>query len=177
MPADVILLQTTEESGGSFIRTDQLDGETDWKLRRALSVTQAMPFSDFSLLSGEITAEKPNKNIYSFIGTFSYSLINNNNNENINNDKDLLNFAKDNNEKIDKKTIGLTLENTMWSNTVVASGTVIGFVVYTGCETRAAMNISSPSSKVLLLSPFIILLLLFIHLDASTMIIINFREY
>lgn len=33
VPADCILLRTTEESGASFIRTDQLDGETDWKLR------------------------------------------------------------------------------------------------------------------------------------------------
>lgn len=31
---DMLLLRTTEKSGGSFIRTDQLDGETDWKLRR-----------------------------------------------------------------------------------------------------------------------------------------------
>src|SRR5690606_36246479 len=36
-PADLILLYTSEESGGSFIRTDQLDGETDWKLRKAVS--------------------------------------------------------------------------------------------------------------------------------------------
>lgn len=32
----MLLLRTTEKSGGSFIRTDQLDGETDWKLRRYL---------------------------------------------------------------------------------------------------------------------------------------------
>lgn len=35
IPADLVLLRTTEESGASFIRTDQLDGETDWKLRCA----------------------------------------------------------------------------------------------------------------------------------------------
>jgi phospholipid-translocating ATPase len=33
IPADMILLRTTSEIGASFIRTDQLDGETDWKLR------------------------------------------------------------------------------------------------------------------------------------------------
>jgi len=33
VPADLVLLRTTEKSGASFIRTDQLDGETDWKLR------------------------------------------------------------------------------------------------------------------------------------------------
>jgi len=29
----MILLRTSEETGSCFIRTDQLDGETDWKLR------------------------------------------------------------------------------------------------------------------------------------------------
>jgi phospholipid-translocating ATPase len=34
LPADLLLLYTTQEdSGNVFIRTDQLDGETDWKLR------------------------------------------------------------------------------------------------------------------------------------------------
>ena len=36
VPADMIFLRTTEASGSCFIRTDQLDGETDWKLRYVL---------------------------------------------------------------------------------------------------------------------------------------------
>lgn len=40
VPADVVLLRTTEKSGACFIRTDQLDGETDWKLRIAMPYTQ-----------------------------------------------------------------------------------------------------------------------------------------
>ncbi len=40
VPADLLLLYTTEKSGGVFIRTDQLDGETDWKLRKAVGITQ-----------------------------------------------------------------------------------------------------------------------------------------
>jgi phospholipid-translocating ATPase len=36
----MILLYTTEKGGSVFIRTDQLDGETDWKLRKAISLTQ-----------------------------------------------------------------------------------------------------------------------------------------
>ena len=39
VPADMVLLQTTEKSGAVFIRTDQLDGETDWKLRKAVAMT------------------------------------------------------------------------------------------------------------------------------------------
>jgi len=36
IPADMMLLYTTDKSGAIFIRTDQLDGETDWKLRRPI---------------------------------------------------------------------------------------------------------------------------------------------
>ena len=42
MPADLILLRTTEKSGTCFVRTDQLDGETDWKLRVAAPTCQAL---------------------------------------------------------------------------------------------------------------------------------------
>lgn len=40
MPADLVLISTSEEDGSVFIRTDQLDGETDWKLRKAIKFTQ-----------------------------------------------------------------------------------------------------------------------------------------
>lgn len=35
VPADCILLWTNNPEGTAFIRTDQLDGETDWKLRKS----------------------------------------------------------------------------------------------------------------------------------------------
>jgi len=44
----------------------------------------------------------------------------------------------------------LNIENTLWANTVVASGTAVGLVIYTGPETRSVMNTSQPKSKVLL---------------------------
>ena len=43
------------------------------------------------------------------------------------------------------------IENTVWSGTVVASGRLLGVVVYTGTETRAVMNSAAPRSKVGLL--------------------------
>lgn len=45
----------------------------------------------------------------------------------------------------------LTAENVLWSNTVLAAGFAIGFVIYTGSETRAVMNTSHPETKVGLL--------------------------
>lgn len=45
----------------------------------------------------------------------------------------------------------LTVENILWSNTVLAAGRAVGFVIYTGPETRAVMNTSHPGTKVGLL--------------------------
>ena len=39
VPADMVLLYTTDKAGTVFIKTDQLDGETDWKLRKAIAFT------------------------------------------------------------------------------------------------------------------------------------------
>jgi len=125
VPADMILLRTTEHSGSCFIRTDQLDGETDWKLRLAVPLTQKYKNSAEDLLEIEasIYAEKPQKDIHSFIGKFSATSPN-------------------------AGEEPLSIENTMWSNTIVASGTAIGVVIYTGPECRATMNNSKPRSKV-----------------------------
>lgn len=42
IPADCIMLRTSEVNGSCFIRTDQLDGETDWKLRIAARSSQKL---------------------------------------------------------------------------------------------------------------------------------------
>jgi len=42
----------------------------------------------------------------------------------------------------------LNVENTIWANTVLASGTAIGLVLYTGRDTRSVMNTSFPKTKV-----------------------------
>uniref|UniRef100_A0A131YPH1 Phospholipid-transporting ATPase n=1 Tax=Rhipicephalus appendiculatus TaxID=34631 RepID=A0A131YPH1_RHIAP len=127
VPADMVLLRTTEKSGSCFIRTDQLDGETDWKLRVAVDTTQRLPSMEELLeIDACVYAEEPKKDIHSFIGKFTRH------------DGD---GAED----------PLNIENTLWANTVVASGTAIGIVVYTGRETRSVMNNSEARSKVGLL--------------------------
>ncbi|KAF7283909.1 hypothetical protein GWI33_022738 [Rhynchophorus ferrugineus] len=127
VPADLILLRTSESSGTVFVRTDQLDGETDWKLRLAVPATQKLG-SDHQLfeINASIYAEKPQKDIHSFIGTFSRM-------DSVNSDE------------------SLDLENTLWTNCVIASGQATGVVIYTGPETRSVMNNSQPRSKVGLL--------------------------
>jgi len=72
VPADLILLRTSERSGAVFVRTDQLDGETDWKLRLAVPATQKLHHDiDLFDIKATIYAEKPQRDIHSFIGTFT----------------------------------------------------------------------------------------------------------
>ena len=71
VPADIVLLKTSEKSGTCFIRTDQLDGETDWKLRVAVSITQNLDkYSDLLDIGAQIYAEKPQLRIHAFEGIF-----------------------------------------------------------------------------------------------------------
>lgn len=129
VPADMVFLRTTESSGSCFLRTDQLDGETDWKLRLAVPATQKLAADhDCFGLQATVFAEKPQKDIYSFIGTFS---------------------KVDGDSVMREEPIGI--ENTVWAGTVVASGRLLGVVVYTGTDTRAVMNSAAPRSKVGLL--------------------------
>lgn len=71
VPADVVLLHTSDSSGTCFIRTDQLDGETDWKLRIAVSDTQKLSEQEIVGLDAEVYADAPMKDIHTFVGTFT----------------------------------------------------------------------------------------------------------
>jgi phospholipid-translocating ATPase len=46
IPSDVVIVATSEPTGSIFIKTDQLDGETDWKVRRAVRTTHAILAND-----------------------------------------------------------------------------------------------------------------------------------
>lgn len=46
-----------------------------------------------------------------------------------------------------KKHFPLTVENILWSGTVIATGEIIGCVVYTGSDTRMVMNTKKPRYK------------------------------
>ena len=49
-----------------------MDGETDWKLRKAPSSTQERTDRDLINLDGYIQYEAPNKLIYNFLGVIKY---------------------------------------------------------------------------------------------------------
>uniref|UniRef100_A0A8C1SMT6 Phospholipid-transporting ATPase n=1 Tax=Cyprinus carpio TaxID=7962 RepID=A0A8C1SMT6_CYPCA len=128
IPADMIFLRTSEKTGSCFIRTDQLDGETDWKLRITVACTQRLPaLGDLFSISAYVYAQKPQLDIHSFEGNFT---------------------REDCDPPIHES---LSIENTLWASTVVASGTVIGVVIYTGKEMRSVLNTSQSKNKVGLL--------------------------
>nr|CAD7195216.1 unnamed protein product [Timema douglasi] len=162
VPADLVLLRTTERSGACFVRTDQLDGETDWKLRLAVPATQKLD-SDSQLfdIKAALFVEKPQRDIHSFIGTFTRV-------------REAMCVIEVSASVWPSELVGyewhcviqilpcwqhdgygsedsLDVENTLWANCVVASGVALGVVVYTGSETRSVMNNSQPRSKVGLL--------------------------
>jgi phospholipid-translocating ATPase len=154
VPADCILMRASPDPNGTvFLRTDHLDGETDWKLRRAAHSTQLLP-SDESLvgLQASVWAEAPRKEIYEFHG----------------------------NLYLQNGTIEpLGLENTLWASTVLASGNAIALVIYTGAETRSMMNMTEPPSKVGLLDEEINFLskLLFLLLFSMAFILLCFKGF
>uniref|UniRef100_A0A8C3S3V2 ATPase phospholipid transporting 9B (putative) n=1 Tax=Chelydra serpentina TaxID=8475 RepID=A0A8C3S3V2_CHESE len=134
IPSDMVFLRTSEKTGSCFIRTDQLDGETDWKLKVAVSCTQRLPaLGDLFSISAYVYAQKPQLDIHSFEGTFT---------------------REDSDPTVHES---LSIENTLWASTVVASGTVIGVVIYTGKETRSVMNTSNPKNKVEMIGHFLLI--------------------
>jgi len=122
VPADLVLLHTSDQQGSVFIRTDQLDGETDWKLRNPVRVTQGMTTAAIAEMDIKLQIEQPQARIYDFSGQAYFPS--------------------------QRRLVGLQLENTMWAETVLAAGTAIGLVIYTGTDTRSSKNSSPPTNKI-----------------------------
>ena len=156
IPADMVLLQTSKKNGSIFIKTDQLDGETDWKLRKAIPPTQNMdPIFNLFQLRAYVRAQLPQKDIYNFQGTF---------------------ISRENERK---KALGLDLENTLWANTVLANGSAYGLVIYTGADTKFQLNSRNPRTKSGIVDNEVSFLsfLLFVLLMIMSLLLITLNGY
>ena len=120
IPADLVLLYSTEENSSAFIETANIDGETNLKIRNAANTGSGnipgfdniMSFANIDTAS-EITYEIPNANIHTFTGTLQ-----------------MLNSKT----PIDQQHIllrGATIRNT---------GFIIGACIYTGRDTKVIRN-------------------------------------
>lgn len=170
VPADLVILQTRLPDSGivsehpvegtsshpvteTFIRTDQLDGETDWKLRLPCPLSQNLPFND--LLRLHLSAGAPDKNVNDFVGTLVLSSDSSLPydphvpRESLPNGSAAHDVVSGQTEDTSISTSApLTIDNTAWANTVIASNTVVyAAVVYTGRQTRSALSTSPSRSK------------------------------
>ena len=122
VPADMIVLITKLDNGSVYMKTDQLDGETDWKIRESIKSLQNYAKEGVSLGAINFTVDipRPTNKIYEFRATIR---INN------------------------EKTEPIRLQNTAWASTSVASGDFYGLIVYVGKDTRIQMNANAARIK------------------------------
>ncbi|KAK5096664.1 putative aminophospholipid-translocase [Lithohypha guttulata] len=166
VPADVIILKSTpaeavvdivpdqspaEDSSAAetFIRTDQLDGETDWKLRLPCPLTQGLNVADLRRL--RIAAGAPSQKVNDFVGTAALTPAPSAYDPHVAKDRE---DEDANTAESDPSTtsVPLSIDNTAWANTVLASNTTtLAAIIYTGKQTRSAMSTSQSRSKIGLL--------------------------
>lgn len=120
VPADIIILQAV---GHLYVKTINLDGETDLKIKMSILGTVDSPetLTNPELLSAvlnpiKITYAKPSDNLYHFSGAL---------------------LSAENNTVIGP----IAASNTIWMNCSLARGHAIGLVIYTGKSTRIMQNL------------------------------------
>ncbi|XP_041653367.1 phospholipid-transporting ATPase IA isoform X3 [Cheilinus undulatus] len=122
LPADLVILSSSEPQGMCYIETSNLDGETNLKIRQGLQVSADLKDIDSLMrLSGRMECESPNRHLYEFVGNIrldGHSTIP------LGPDQILLRGAQ--------------LRNTQW---------VHGVVVYTGHDTKLMQNSTRPPLK------------------------------
>ncbi|KAL4954949.1 hypothetical protein BDW69DRAFT_162034 [Aspergillus filifer] len=138
--------QGNDSASDTFIRTDQLDGETDWKLRLPSALSQTLSLTDFTRL--KITASAPDKRVNEFVGNIELLPPSGYYDPHVDETDD----QNEDDETEQNSSAPLTIDNTAWANTVLASNTITyAAIIYTGSQTRAALSTSPSRSKVGLL--------------------------
>lgn len=129
-----------EVAGETFIRTDQLDGETDWKLRSASPLTQSLDPRNFIRIS--IVAAKPDRKVNEFYGKIEYHP------PQLEAPTEPVETGTQSPRNFNQRVAPLTIDNTAWANTVLASNAIVlAAVIYTGAQTRQALSTSTSRSK------------------------------
>ncbi|KAG8505977.1 Phospholipid-transporting ATPase FetA, partial [Galemys pyrenaicus] len=147
VPADILLLSSSEPYSLTYIETAELDGETNLKVKQALSVTSDLE-DNLTLLSafdGEVTCETPNNKLDRFTGVLSYK----GNNYSLDHDKLLLR--------------GCVIRNTDWC---------CGVVIFTGPDTKLMQNSGKYTFKQTQIDHLMNLLVIWIFLILGSMCVI-----
>ena len=88
------------------------------KTRKSVGFTQSLDISPKKLLNqnNSVEAELPNPDLYYFFGKFKSF------------------------EGNEEKTATLSIDNVLWSNSIISGSDIIGLILYTGKDTRLEMN-------------------------------------
>uniref|UniRef100_A0A665WK44 Phospholipid-transporting ATPase n=1 Tax=Echeneis naucrates TaxID=173247 RepID=A0A665WK44_ECHNA len=122
LPADLVILSSSEPQGMCYIETSNLDGETNLKIRQGLQMTAEIKDIDSLMrLTGRMECESPNRHLYEFVGNIR---LDGHSTVPLGPDQILLRGAQ--------------LRNTQW---------VHGVVVYTGHDTKLMQNSTRPPLK------------------------------
>uniref|UniRef100_A0A3P9MY19 Phospholipid-transporting ATPase n=1 Tax=Poecilia reticulata TaxID=8081 RepID=A0A3P9MY19_POERE len=115
VPADLLLLSSSEPLNLIYVETAELDGETNLKVKQALTVTGEMGdnVDNLSAFKGEVRCEPPNNRLDKFKGTLTVD----GQQHGLDNDKILLR--------------GCTVRNTEWC---------FGLVIFAGSDTKLMQN-------------------------------------
>jgi phospholipid-translocating ATPase len=136
IPADVVILSTSETDNVCYVETQNLDGETNLKQRQGLPGTAGLRTEhDCERARFYIESEPPHVNIYQYNAVLRWQIDAN--------ETDTVRSGVSH-EKADAVTYnnillrGCVLRNTKWA---------IGIVVYTGNDTKIMLNTGRTPSK------------------------------
>lgn len=129
LPADIIVLATSDSDGACYVETKNLDGETNLKVRQALRCGQSLKHAkDCERAQFVIESEPPQPNLYKYNGAMSWEQM-------------LPHGPQEMSEPITIDNVllrGCNLRNTDW---------VLGVVIFTGHDTKIMMNAGITPSK------------------------------
>ena len=127
VPADIVVLSTSDPDGVCYLETKNLDGETNLKPRRAVNATsRILSERDIERSSFVLDSEPPHPNLYLYNGVLRFQ-------------EQTSNEVKDEPVTINEILLrGCSIRNTAW---------VIGLVVFTGKDTKIMLNGGDTPSK------------------------------
>jgi phospholipid-translocating ATPase len=133
IPADIVVLSTSDPDGACYIETKNLDGETNLKVRTALySGRRIKRARDCERTNFLLESEPPHANLYAYSGVVRW------------NQRDPKSHNAEPIEMAEPVSInnmllrGCTVRNTEW---------ILGFVAYTGEDTKIMLNSGITPSK------------------------------
>ena len=127
VPADIVVLSTSDSDGLCFLETKNLDGETNLKPRKAVNATsRILSEEDVERSSFVLDSEPPHPNLYLYNGVLRFQ-------------DETSGQLKDEPVTINEMVLrGCSIRNTAW---------VIGLVVFTGKDTKIMLNGGETPSK------------------------------